>query len=129
VPQVVAIIASVIVALLAIYQVTLLFGAPLARFAWGGEDHYLQPQWRRFAILAVVLYAIAIVIALGGADIIRIGPALAWSLGCYVFTAAFFAAFVLTARSRSPIERHVMLPVNVVVSGLFLIVAIAGHVR
>jgi hypothetical protein len=128
-PVVVAIIACVIVSLLAIYQVVLLSGAPLARFAWGGEDHYLQPQWRPYAVLAIVLYVVAMVVALGGADVIRLGPPVAWSIGCYVFAGAFFAAFVLTARSRSAIERHLMLPVNVVVSGMFLIVAIAGHVR
>jgi hypothetical protein len=127
-PVVVAIIACVIVAALAIYQIVLLLGAPLARFAWGGEDHYLQPKWRRFAVLAIVLYVVAIVAALGGAEVIRFGPAIAWSLACYLFAAAFFGAFVLTARSRSAIERHVMLPVNVVLAGLFLIVAIAGRV-
>lgn len=128
-PLVVAIIASVAVALLAAYQVALLLGAPLARFAWGGEDHYLQPQWRRFAVLAVVLYLVGIVVLLGGVDVIHAGPPFAWSLGCYIYTAAFFAAFILTARSRSAIERHLMLPVNVVLSGMFLIVAIAGHVK
>jgi hypothetical protein len=129
VPLVVAIIACVVVAALASYQVSLLLGAPFARFAWGGEDHYLQPRWRRFAVLAVVLYVVGIVVLLGGVDVLRVGPPLVWSLGCYVYTAAFFAAFVLTARSRSAIERHLMLPVNVVLSGMFLIVAIAGHVR
>lgn len=128
-PVVVAITAIVIVALLAIYQVVLLGGAPLARFAWGGEDHYLQPRFRRYAIIALVLYLAAIVVALGGANIIRSGPALAWELCCYLYSAAFFAAFMLTARSRSIDERRVMLPVNVVLSGLFLIVAIAGHVK
>jgi hypothetical protein len=128
-PVVVAIVACVIVAALAVYQVVLLLGAPLARFAWGGEDHYLQPKWRRFAVLAVVLYVIAIVAALGGADVIRVGPGLAWSLACYLFAAAFFGAFILTARSRSAIERHLMLPVNVVLAGMFLIIAIAGRVN
>ena len=128
-PVVVAVIACVIVAVLAVYQVVLLFGAPLARFAWGGEDHYLQPRFRRYAVLATLLYLVAIVAVLGGANIIRSDPALAWELACYLYSAAFFAAFILTARSRSADERRVMLPVNVVLSGLFLIVAIAGHVK
>jgi hypothetical protein len=70
-PVVVAIIASVVVGVLAIYQIVLLFGAPLARFAWGGEDHYLQPRFRLYAIGAFLLYLLAIVSALDGADIIR----------------------------------------------------------
>jgi hypothetical protein len=126
---VVAIIAIVMVTALAIYQVVMLFGAPVARFAWGGEDHYLQPQFRRYAILAVVLYLVAIVVALGGANVIRVGPAIGWEVASYLYAGAFFAAFILTARSRSAVERHLMLPINVVLSGLFLIVAIAGHVK
>jgi hypothetical protein len=128
-PVVVAIIASLILATLAVYQVVLLVGVPLARFAWGGEDHYLQPQFRLPAIGAFLLYVVAIVTALAGSDVIRLGAPLASQVVAYAFAAAFFAAFVLTARSRSPLERRLMLPVNVVLSGLFLIIAIAGHVR
>lgn len=126
--MVVALIACLALAILAMYQVVLLFGAPLARFAWGGEDHYLQPRFRGYAVLSVALYVIAIVAALGGANIIRVPPVLAWQIACYVFSAAFFAAFILTARSRSTTERRVMLPINVALSGMFLIVAIAGHI-
>jgi hypothetical protein len=129
VPQVVAIVAALALVVLAVYQVVLIFGAPLARFAWGGEDHYLQPRFRGYAALTVVGALLAAFVALCGADILRFLPALVSGIGCFVFAAASFAAFVLTARSRSPIERHVMLPTYLILSALFLIVAVAGHTR
>lgn len=110
-----------------VFQVVLLGGVPLARFAWGGEDHYLQPRFRPFAILTIVGCLAGIVVALQGANILLFVPALAAQLACYVYAGLFFAAFVLTARSRSLLERKVMLPIYVVISGLFLIVALSGH--
>jgi hypothetical protein len=129
VPQVVAIICCVALLGLAVYQASLLAGAPLARFAWGGEDHYLQPRFRGYAALTAVGALLAAFVALCGADILFLLPQLVSAIGCFVLTAVFFAAFVLTARSRSPIERHVMLPSYLILSALFLIVALAGHAR
>ncbi len=128
-PQVVAIVCCVALVGLAVYQVVLLAGAPLARFAWGGEDHYLQPRFRGYAVLTVLAALLAAFIALCGADILALIPALVSTIGCFVLTAALFGAFVLTARSRSPIERRVMLPTYLILSALFLIVALAGHTR
>jgi hypothetical protein len=127
VPQVVAIICSVALLGLAAFQVVLLAGVPLARFAWGGEDHYLQPQHRRYALLAILGCLVGIAVALQGANLFLVIPALAAQIACFVYVVLFFAAFILTARSRSLIERQVMLPVYVVLSALFLIVALAGH--
>ena len=126
-PQVVAIICSLALAGYAIYQVVLLAGVPVARFAWGGEDHYLQPQHRRFAGLAILGSVIGIFVALQGANLLLVIPVLASQVACYVFTALFFAAFILTARSRSKIERRLMLPFCLILSALFLIIALAGH--
>jgi hypothetical protein len=127
VPQVVAIVCCTALVVLAIYQGVLLAGAPLARFAWGGEDHYLQPQFRGYAVLTILGALLGGFVALCGADILHQLPSLVSTIGNFVFTAALFGAFVLTARSRSPIERHVMLPTYLILSALFLIVALAGH--
>jgi uncharacterized membrane protein YphA (DoxX/SURF4 family) len=67
-------------------------------------------------------------VALQGANLFLVLPVLASQIACYVVAALFFAAFILTARSRSLTERRVMLPFYVILSGLFLIVAIAGHI-
>jgi hypothetical protein len=127
VPQVVAIVCSVALLAFAVFQVLLLSGAPLARFAWGGEDHYLQPRHGRFALLTIVGCLLGIFVALQGANLFLVIPVLASQLACYIFAALFFAAFILTARSRSLTERRVMLPFCVILSALFLIIALAGH--
>jgi hypothetical protein len=127
VPQIVAIICSVALLGFLIFQVVLLRGIPLARFAWGGEDHYLQPQHRPFAILTIVGCLLGIFVALQGANLFLVIPVLASQVACYIYAGLFFAAFILTARSRSLLERQVMLPIYVVIAGLFLIIALAGH--
>jgi hypothetical protein len=129
VPQVVAIVCALALVAYAGYQVVLLAGVPLARFAWGGEDHYLQPQFRGYALLTILASLLGAFVALCGADLLRLLPQLVSAIACFVYTAALFAAFVLTARSRSPLERRVMLPAFVILSALFLIVALAGHAR
>lgn len=126
-PVVVAIIASLALLALAGYQVALLRGAALARFAWGGEDHYLQPRFRRWAVSAVVAYLVGVVVILQGANVFLLTSVLVAEILCYLYAAGFFVAFIVTARSRSAIERHINLPINIVLSGMFLIVAIAGH--
>ena len=100
-PQVVAIICSVALLGFGAFQVVLLRGVPLGRFAWGGEDHYLQPQHRAFATLTVLGCGLGILVALQGADILLVIPILASEVACYVYSGLFFTAFVLTARSRS----------------------------
>jgi hypothetical protein len=127
VPQVVAIVCSLGLLAFAAYQLVLLSGVPVARFAWGGEDHYLQPQHRTFARLSILGCAVAIFVALQGAGIGLVIPALAARVACYVFVAALFTAFILTARSRSQLERRLMMPAYLVLSALFLILALAGN--
>ena len=126
-PQIVAIICCIALLGLAAFQVVLLVGVPLARFAWGGEDHYLQPRHRAHAVLAIVGCLLGIFVALQGANLALVVPVLASQIACYAYAALFFAAFILTARSRSVTERRVMLPVWVILSALFLIIALAGH--
>ena len=126
-PQVVAIICCLALLGFAVFQVVLLAGVPLARFAWGGEDHYLQPRHRPSAVLTICGCLLGIFVALQGANLFLVLTVLASQIACYVFAALFFAAFILTARSRSLTERRVMLPFYVILSALFLIVALAGH--
>lgn len=126
-PQVVAIICCIALLGLAVFQVVLLAGVPLARFAWGGEDHYLQPQHRANAFLTICGCLLGIFVALQGANLFLVLPVLASQVACYVYAGIFFAAFILTARSRSLTERRVMLPFYVILSALFLIIALAGH--
>jgi hypothetical protein len=128
VPQVVAIICSVALLGFAAFQIVLLSGVPLARFAWGGEDHYLQPKHRPYAVLAIAGCLVGIFVAFQGANLFLVIPVLASQVACYIVAGLLFVAFVLiAARSRSVLERQVMLPTCVLLAALFLIIALAGH--
>jgi hypothetical protein len=128
-PLAVAIITSIALLALAAYQVVLLRGVALARFSWGGEDHYLQPRFRRPATVAVAVYLVGVLVILQGANVFQWMPVLACQVLCYLYAGGFFVSFIVTARSRSAIERHIGLPVNILLAGMFLIVAVTGHLK
>ena len=127
-PVAFAIVCSVLLLALAALQVALLLGAPLGRFAWGGRDHYLQPESRLGAILLAAAAVVAILVALNGANVFQLLPTIQSVILTFVFAALLFAGFVVTARSPSPTERWVMLPTYLVLAALFLFIAVTGHV-
>ena len=50
-----AVVASVLLAGLAVFQVALIAGAPLARFAWGGQHRVLPTRLRIGSAVSVAL--------------------------------------------------------------------------
>jgi hypothetical protein len=129
VPVVLAYICCVALAGLIILQAALVAGAPLGRFAWGGDWDVLPARERGFAALAVIGYALAGFVVLQGANVFSLGPVIVAEIATYVGTAVFFASFIITAYSRSASERRIMFPVNLGLAALFLIVAVTGHVK
>ena len=110
-------------------QVALLLGAPIGHLAWGGEDYYLQPQHRRWALLSILGYAVAGFVVLQGADVITFEGTLPAIILTYVFAAGFFGAFVLSSRSRSFLERNFTMLTHIALAALFLVVAVIGHLN
>ena len=53
-----AIALSVILLALAIFQLALALGAPLGRFAWGGQHRVLPVRLRIGSAIAIVIYAV-----------------------------------------------------------------------
>ncbi len=128
-PVILSYVVCVVLAAMIIFQASLIFGAPLGRFAWGGHWDVLPARERGFAALTIVGYALAGFVVLEGANVFAVFPALASEIATFVFAAAFFGAFVLTATSRSESERRLMLPANLALSALTLIVAVTGHIK
>jgi hypothetical protein len=116
---------TVLIALLAIFQLALVFGAPLGRFAWGGQNDVLPPRLRRGSIIAVVLYAAFSLILLAASGVLVI-PVLypVGGLLCWMIVVYLSFGVVMNALSRSRPERFVMTPVAVVLSVCALIVAL-----
>ena len=123
--QIAAIAFTVVSALLAIFQLSLILGAPLGRFAWGGQNDVLPSRLRRGSIIAIILYAAFAVIVLTKSAVITVAVLqpvvglLAWMLVVYLVIGV-----VMNLLSRSLSERLVMTPVAAILVILGLLVAV-----
>ncbi|TFV69182.1 hypothetical protein E4P40_22455 [Blastococcus sp. CT_GayMR20] len=112
-----AVAVSVLLAGLAVFQVALVAGAPLGRFAWGGQADVLPTALRIGSVVSVVLYGVIAWVVWRAVG--RPGDGWIW-----VVTAYFALGVVLNAISRSRPERLVMTPVVLVLAGLCLLIAL-----
>ena len=114
-----------VLALLAIFQIALIAGAPLGRFAWGGQHDVLPARLRRGSALSLVIYAGIALIELDRAGVLTLFPAGASQVLAWVVFAYFCFGIVLNAISRSIPEKAVMVPVSIVLAVLSLLVALS----
>jgi hypothetical protein len=120
-----AIIACVVLAGLAVFQLALVAGAPLGRFAWGGAHDVLPPRLRVGSAVAIVLYMLFALIILETAGLIAVLPGDALGrVGIWAIAVYFFVGAALNAISRSKAERAVMTPVALALGVLCLFVAL-----
>jgi hypothetical protein len=109
----------VLLAALAVFQVALVAGAPLGRFAWGGGSVVLPTALRIGSAVSVVSYAvIAWLVWRAAAQPGEAGP---WM---WILTAFFGLGVVMNAASRSRPERLVMTPVVLVLAVSCLVIAL-----
>jgi len=115
-----AVVISVLLGGLAVFQVMLVAGRPLGRFAWGGQQQILPPALRIGSAVSVVVYAVI------GALVWRavgepgdVGPWL------WIVTGFFGLGVLMNAASRSRPERLVMTPVAVLLAVSCLLIALA----
>jgi uncharacterized membrane protein SirB2 len=113
-----------ILALLSMFQIALAFGAPIGRFAWGGQHQILPPKLRFGSIVSLAFYtvfAIAI-ISKSFQEIIPRGQfldALLWCITTYLVLGVF-----MNAVSRSKSERYTMTPLTIILVLCILVVII-----
>ena len=86
-----AIALAVILAALAVFQLALALGAPLGRFAWGGQHRVLPAGLRVGSAVSIVVYAVIVVLALDKVGVIDIVPDGVSDVGMWVA----FGYFVL----------------------------------
>lgn len=121
-----AVVASVLLAGLAVFQVALAAGAPLGRFAWGGRHAVLPRGLRIGSAVSVVLYAVFAWIIWRAVDVLddvgdhepSVPPAL------WVLTGYFALGVLANLASRSRAERAVMTPVAAVLLACCLVIAL-----
>lgn len=120
-----AIALTVILAVLAVFQLALALGAPLGRFAWGGAHRVLPARLRIGSLVSIVIYAVIAVIALDRVGVIDVVPDPVSTVGMWVAFGYFVLGIPLNAISRSRAERYTMTPVVAVLAVLSLLVALS----
>ncbi|QAY72039.1 hypothetical protein ET445_00535 [Agromyces protaetiae] len=115
----------VILALLAVFQLALVFGAPLGRFAWGGQHRVLPAKLRVGSFVSILVYAAIALLALDRVGAIDVVPDLVSTVGMWVVFGYFVLGILMNAISRSKPERYTMTPVVTVLAVLSLLIALS----
>ncbi len=119
-----AVTLCVILAVLAVFQLALIFGAPIGRFAWGGQHRVLPTKLRIGSAISIVIYAIIALLALDRAGLVDVVPDVVSTVAMWVVFAYFVLGIGMNAISRSKPERYTMAPVSLVLAVLSLLVAL-----
>ncbi|MFB9311023.1 hypothetical protein BJY17_003159 [Agromyces hippuratus] len=119
-----AIALCVILGVLAVFQLALALGAPIGRFAWGGQHRVLPARLRIGSAIAIVIYAVIAVIALDRAGAIDVVSDVVSTVGMWVVFGYFVLGIPMNAVSRSRAERYTMTPIVVVLAVLSLVIAL-----
>ncbi|NWL11468.1 hypothetical protein DM793_09165 [Paenarthrobacter nitroguajacolicus] len=120
-----AILACTILGCLAVFQAALAAGAPLGRFAWGGQHDVLPRKLRVGSVVSIVLYVLFGYTALAKAGLVPVLVSETFTdIFMWVLTAYFILGVAMNAISRSKPERFVMTPVALVLAVLFLLLSL-----
>ncbi|MGY1781447.1 hypothetical protein [Geodermatophilus sp. SYSU D01036] len=121
----VAAVGTALLAALTVLQLALAGGAPLGRFAWGGQHVVLPPRLRVGSVLSIGVYAVVALLVLQAAGAVDLLPGGLVEVGMWVLTGYFALGVVLNAISRSRPERLVMTPVALALAVVCLVLALA----
>ncbi len=123
--QLAAIVACAVLAALTVFQAALIAGAPLGRFAWGGQHDVLPNKLRIGSAVSIALYVLFAYVALARAGL---APLLVnetfTSVSAWVLTAYFALGVVMNGISRSKPERLVMTPTALLLAALYLVLSL-----
>lgn len=120
-----AIVLTVILAALAVFQLALALGAPIGHFAWGGAHRVLPTRLRIGSLVSILIYALIVVLALDRAGALEVVPDPVSTIGMWVVFGYFVLGIPLNAISRSRPERFTMTPIVIVLAVLSLFVALS----
>jgi hypothetical protein len=123
--EIAAIAACTILAALAVFQAALIAGAPIGRFAWGGQHDVLPPRLRVGSAVSIVLYAAFALVILERAGLATIFSSPGFvQVASWVLFGYFTLGILMNGISRSKPERNTMAPVSLVLAALVLLVAL-----
>lgn len=120
-----AVLVCLVLGALAVFQLLLALGAPLGRFAWGGQHRVLPVGFRVGSLVSIVVYGLVAAVVLARAGLVSPGvrdgvvATVAW-----VVVGWFFLGIGMNLASRSRPERAVMTPVAAVLCAACAVVAL-----
>jgi hypothetical protein len=119
--------ACLVLGALAVFQALLALGAPLGRFAWGGQHRVLPVSLRVGSIFAIVIYAVIAAVVLARADLIAAAgvPGGVVHTAMWAVAAYFLLGVGLNLASGSKPERAVMAPVSALLCASSVVVALS----
>ena len=125
-PQLIAIVATIVLGLVVLLQLLLAAGFPLGQVAWRGQYRVLPPALRRASLAAAGVLGLAAWVVLARAGLVASGAASAVvPVATWVFAGLFGLNTVGNLASRSALERRVMTPVTVLLALCFIAVAVS----
>jgi len=120
-----AVLILVVLGALALFQGLLALGAPLGRYAWGGQHRVLPRPLRIGSVVTIVIYALISAVVLARVEAVTIGvPTSAVGIAIWVIAGYFFISIGLNLGSKSKGERSVMPAVSAVLCVLCVVVAL-----
>jgi hypothetical protein len=121
-----ALLFCLLLAALAVFQASLVAGAPLGEYARGGKHRVLPRRLRIGSVVSIVLYALFALVALAKAGILDVFPGTpVVAVAMWVIAGYLLLGVPMNAISRSRKERFVMTPTVVVLAGLAIALALA----
>jgi hypothetical protein len=120
----VAVAGTAVLAALAVFQLALVAGAPLGRFAWGGQHVVLPARLRVGSAVSIVVYGVVALFLLQAGGAHSVLPRGVVDVGMWVLTGYFALGVALNAASRSRPERLVMTPIALALAVVCLVLAL-----
>jgi hypothetical protein len=121
-----AIAGASLLAVLALFQITLAAGAPLGRFAWGGKHDVLPRNLRIGSALAVPICAVFALFPLSKTGLVSVIGEPLLTIGMWVILIYLALMSVLNLFSRSKFERAVGTPLALAMAAVFLVVTLTA---
>ena len=122
--MIVALVGVAVLSALGVLQACLAAGAPLGRFAWGGQHEVLPLQFRIGSGVSIACYAFIALLMLHAAGAVAFLPCGFVDVAGWVLVGYFTLGIVMNAASRSRPERLVMTPVTLLLASVCLALAL-----
>lgn len=115
-----------LLAVLALFQLALVLGAPWGSFVWGGEHKVLPSRLRMGSAISILLYALFATVSLDRTGVIDPFPGNGFStIAMWIIAAYLLLSMLPMLSSRSPLEKFTMAPASLVLSVLAVLIAIS----